>query len=1574
MFKVTIVDQGWVQDPRLASEVESLFDSAIAAYRANQHLISEHANHEESIRVGGYANRTLLELVQNAADAMTGTTTADDENSGRVEIVLDSERGTLYCANSGRPFSKSGLISIAHAHLSVKRGDEIGRFGLGFKSVLAVSDSPRIYSRSISFEFNSAKSREALSGITQTARRYPVLRTATVIAPEPAFADDPILADLARWASTVIVLPRATNLERLRSDITSFPSEFLLFVGAVRQVRLRILGGEEFDRSHTSLTLGNGRFRIEEPDGTGEEWYVRDHMHRPSMDARKEVGEAVSRAEIKVTVAMPLRHGRLRTGRFWSYFPLQDETSASALFNAPWSVNDDRTTLLQNKYNHEILKSMAKLFVQMLPEVRGVEDPAAHLDYMPARGREALNFGDKLLCAYAPKVGVEFPIIPDGSGVPKLPADLRPLDFHCGIDDKDIHRAWIESPNTNSDVPHWRCYTTVQRLTRLRELFAAGVRDDDLTGVDRDLKKRLEKIPKRGLRSWLHEWAEGPDLKSAVAATKFAIKHQHALSEAAKAKVVPTTDGFYALADRNFIFLRKDEDVEVERAAFVSPAFLALPGVEELLRQNNFRDLDPLAVLKARAARLTGTSDGSAFERVWDAVLDVSQSDAIRTLTGNRHLKVPTRDGEWAFPYQVFDLGTPLGDSFAALTLDHNRCLPAVAHQLGVIREPVKRFLLEKETRFADYRAFVLEAVNDVRGPGERPVEKVDIDPAEGPGPFSVLFMLAESEASPQLRAKWTTKLLEMDGAEWTCDDIATNTTYTIHSPVRWAVERVGLLDTTKGLRRPDDIVAPTLLRYGDLLPLLRGSQAGRIADMLGLPKTLEEVHESFFEEALEADLFPPRIEDAVLVEFVLAAAQKVPTKLRKIPARVGRALEGRAPGTVVVAVTDEQVGFLSTRQRPYLRTTEELAGSLVSLLGCKGFQDSFSFSMFVEGRQESQRVLDVFTGLRETVAAEKLSDATFTRAVHIAKRVKGPDGNEEQSLESHLDGRELLVRSEVDDDSLLEIINKAFDLRLNNAELDEVRQTGLAHHLESMRQQALAATTDADRLDVYLGPDDMREVLPKGLWQALESQGHVGPDTSVAALLLTVFGNDTIKELKDLFLQAGFTDVPSEWAGRPATVSWLRKMGFGAEYAGRRNEHQDAEFTVPGAVKLSDLHDFQKDISQKLKKALTEPSSDGRHQKVMVELPTGAGKTRVATQTVLELFIEEQLEGPVLWIAQSQELCEQAVQTWSTVWRGLGDERPLTIGRLWEGNTVNEPDTEFSVIVATDAKLDVVLDTPEYEWLRSATAVIVDEGHRAGGSPRYTKILQLLGVAGHGWERPLVGLSATPFKGRSEAATDALASRFGHTKLHAFDPKTAYEELVNLDVLARVDHEVLTGVDVKLEPHERAEATRQGKVSASVLDRVGQNQRRMAILVDHIKGLDPSWPVLVFMPSVLSAQILAATLRFHDIEAQAVSGQTSRQGRRETINRFKEGKIRVLTNCDLLIQGFDAPGVRALYIARPTFSPNAYIQMAGRGLRGKANGGKERCLIVDMADNFGEFSDMLGFREFEHLWREGRS
>ena len=1577
---MTATRQAWMPDPDLQEAVNEQFEMALSAYRANPNLISEHANHEESIRVGGYSNRALLELVQNAADAMAGIDQDVDGVQGRVEIVLDPEGRTLYCANAGRPFSRKGLTAITHAHLSAKRGDEIGRFGLGFKSVLAVTDTPQVFSRSVSFEFNTREARLALRGVGPSVPRLPILRTPTVLDAAAEIARDPVLADLAEWATTVVKLPSVTKVDRLRSEIEDFKSEFLLFVSAVREVNLRVLGNDAFHTSHVSRDLGGGVLKIERPDGSGEEWIVENRMHRPSQEARAEVGEAVSRDQVKVTVAVPVRLGAAqRRGRFWAYFPLQDLTSASALFNAPWSVNDDRTTLLRNGYNREILQTVSAMFACVLPRLATSDDPATHLDYLPARGREELSFGDSLLCTHVPRMAREIALVPDATGALKHAMALRPLDFLVDVTvPETFHQAWALSPNTGDDVPHWRCYTTTQRIARLRQLCAVEMTPDLMEEESPDMRRALERMPKRGLLSWLREWAEGDDSQSAANALRFVFKNRG--SEGLDhAKIIPTSAGFRGLADKDSVFLRREEGIHIEGAIFVDPAFLAEPHVEEILKASGFRALDPIAILNARVSQLDAAAGQAELVKFWDAVMGVAVPDVVKVLRAHRHaiVKVPTSDGGWAWPEQVIDLSEALSGNYHSVVLDRARCLPEVAYRLGVIREPVKDYSFENESRWADYQAWVVHRLNERLDPGDRPVTRVSLYPKDGsltPGPFSVLFILRESGASLPLREAWTRGLLQFGDEPWDCEDLDSGVTRRVQSPVRWAVSEAGILASTGGYREPGDVVAPSLIQYQGLLPLYVGPRP--IAQTLNLPDELEGVPARVFVNALQATTFPSTIQGSTLVHFILAASRTAfpGSHAPRIPARVGRVIEARPPKSVFLAVDDDQQEFLRQRQRPFLRAaTPDEADDLVATAGCQRFEDNFAFSIIVEGEQQQEPVLDLFTGLRGTLVADLVSNATVTRTARITKRITTADGVEDQALQWHLDGLDLKIESELDATGLLRVVNEAFGLQLNNNELREVLQAGLDHLLEQQRLEALAASSDAARLDVYFGPDDLRDALPKGLWQALEAQGLVDDDTSVAQLYLTVYGSDSIRLLQDLFRQARFNDVPTTWSGGAATISWLRRMGFGAEYAGQRTQRQDAEFVVPGATILNPLHNFQDEISIDLRKVLTHREPDGKAWKAMVELPTGAGKTRVATETVLRLFIDGELRGPVLWVAQSQELCEQAVQTWSTVWRGLRDERPLTIGRLWEGNTVHEPDTEFSVIVATDAKLDVILHDLEYSWLWTSPAVIIDEGHVAGDSQRYTRLLSKLGVDGRNWARPLIGLSATPFKGRSEEATKRLASRFGNRILRAFETDP-YSQLASQGVLARIRHTVLSGIKVKLSASERADAEQKRLVSPNVLERIGQDQARMATLVNHIQNLvgeHADWPVLVFTPSVLSAQILAATLRYRNIRAASVSGQTGRQQRRDVIAQFRNNDIQILANCDLLAQGFDAPGVRALYIARPTFSPNAYIQMAGRGLRGPANGGKEECLIVDLADNFGEFNDYLGYREYEELWKE---
>jgi hypothetical protein len=99
------------------------------SYRADPGLIEEHANGERRISQGGYGDRQIFELVQNAADELRVGP------GGEIAVVLTPTH--LYCANEGAPVTPEGADTILRMSVSRKRGGQIGRFGVGVKSVHA---------------------------------------------------------------------------------------------------------------------------------------------------------------------------------------------------------------------------------------------------------------------------------------------------------------------------------------------------------------------------------------------------------------------------------------------------------------------------------------------------------------------------------------------------------------------------------------------------------------------------------------------------------------------------------------------------------------------------------------------------------------------------------------------------------------------------------------------------------------------------------------------------------------------------------------------------------------------------------------------------------------------------------------------------------------------------------------------------------------------------------------------------------------------------------------------------------------------------------------------------------------------------------------------------------------------------------------------------------------------------------------------------------------------------------------------------------------------------------------------
>ncbi|HEY0815576.1 MAG TPA: hypothetical protein VGE11_20080, partial [Pseudonocardia sp.] len=132
----------------------ALRGSVLDAWAASPTRFREDANAEEDLRLGGYADTWFVELAQNAADAAGG------EGRLRVTVVDDGALGhELRVANTGVPLTSAGVAALASLRASAKWDDvgSVGRFGVGFSAVLAVSDAPRVVSASGAVAFSAVR-------------------------------------------------------------------------------------------------------------------------------------------------------------------------------------------------------------------------------------------------------------------------------------------------------------------------------------------------------------------------------------------------------------------------------------------------------------------------------------------------------------------------------------------------------------------------------------------------------------------------------------------------------------------------------------------------------------------------------------------------------------------------------------------------------------------------------------------------------------------------------------------------------------------------------------------------------------------------------------------------------------------------------------------------------------------------------------------------------------------------------------------------------------------------------------------------------------------------------------------------------------------------------------------------------------------------------------------------------------------------------------------------------------------------------------------------------------------------
>lgn len=857
----------------------------------------------------------------------------------------------------------------------------------------------------------------------------------------------------------------------------------------------------------------------------------------------------------------------------------------------------------------------------------------------------------------------------------------------------------------------------------------------------------------------------------------------------------------------------------------------------------------------------------------------------------------------------------------------------------------------------ADCRQVYLSQVTTRSRP--QPEYLVFAQPPAFPGPLEPLLRLSPRGAerfcaamvvSPSSLATWRMR-------HETRSDVYP--VFAVRSPAAWMLTERGWLTTSLGFALPTtECVGPSLQDAAAVLPVADLTQEA--ASQLGLASSLEEVGSVIWWAALERASVS--FDDALIGRTYALACQFVdaPDGLR---CRVGQEHETRPCAEVVVLSDDSQFEALVAQGVPSIRVdsaadVEHLVASWCVRQPAEVVQTQVDCVL----SSAPTPVVDDYPALWAV-----LPDTEFkvARCTELRVETLTTGGKTSKPVTHYRQGDTLYVLDTGGEEELLLQVAAENNLEVDRGWVAAV----LADKLDEKRaQKAKSIRNQRDlrsRVLATLGRENLLRHLPQGLLDAAESERGELADQQVAELALAVYSVGLLKQYKVELEELGLRP-PSTWAGSRAARAFVRDLGYPIEFAGAPQTRADALLRVFGPPTLPPLHEFQDAIKEKTLAML----SDSQVNRGMLSLPTGAGKTRIAVESIVTWYRESGFTGPVVWIAHTEELCEQAVQTFSYIWRALGSPEELFISRLWASNEAEPVEGSPQFVVATIQKLQNCVDEKQYEWLAECACVIVDEAHKAT-ERSYTAVLNWLGLGrSKAKDRcPLIGLTATPFRGTNVEETKRLVARFGSRLDREVLPEDPYAELQRLKVLSRVKHELLEGTNVDLNHEEAASIERMRRLPDSVAERIGSDVSRNRTLLESIRRLPDDWPVLLFATSVSHAQTMAALLQLDGIYAVAIHGGTETNVRRHCIREFRGGKLRVLTNYGVFTEGFDAPGVRALYVARPTFSPGLYQQMIGRGLRGPANGGKEECLIVNVADNFSQFGDKLAFRDFEYLW-----
>ena len=359
---------------------------------------------------------------------------------------------------------------------------------------------------------------------------------------------------------------------------------------------------------------------------------------------------------------------------------------------------------------------------------------------------------------------------------------------------------------------------------------------------------------------------------------------------------------------------------------------------------------------------------------------------------------------------------------------------------------------------------------------------------------------------------------------------------------------------------------------------------------------------------------------------------------------------------------------------------------------------------------------------------------------------------------------------------------------------------------------------------------------------------------------------------------------------------------------------------TSEGSAAIT-LRDYQREAISAIDRSWNEG-----HTSPLMVLPTGTGKTIIAAAMMGLLFSRRGARS--LFLAHRKELLDQTAAKMRLVSpcrvgivQGKRNElsRDITIGSI---QTVGHH---------SGARLQTILDAGPYDL------IVCDEGHHAV-STQWIRVLnalreqqeQLLGRV------RLFGMTATP--GRADG-----------TALDRVFDDVAFER--NFMDMVRDGWLVPPrGFRVTLDVDLDRVATRNGDFVSSQLGKVMNTPLVNEAVVRAWQEYGHDRKTLAFAVDVAHAHALRDCFSDAGYTAEALDGKTKPRERERILQRFRDGEVKLLINCEVLTEGYDDPSTEAILFARPTQSQALYIQSLGRGLL--LWPGKTECLAIDCVGN----------------------